>query len=207
MSTAAYKLALKGIAYGADKIPDKLFESIPGGYYKAKQQQMQKEAQIEAQKEAQKHRSSRNRKHSDAGGRRRPHRDSDYYDRDYYDSERDNTPRNRADRRRWSSVDGRDSHSRHLDHEDSYHPRKSDRNEWAERYGYAKRDSGYASYNQPTQDLTQQYKPYNPADYAPQPAAMDHATDPVRDMPNPSDYYRPYAPENQHAPVRINTSP
>ena len=37
MDVKAAKLALIGLAYGAERIPDKVFEAIPGHYFKAKE--------------------------------------------------------------------------------------------------------------------------------------------------------------------------
>ena len=36
------KLVLRGIMYGADKIPDSWFEKVPGGYYKGPQDKQSK---------------------------------------------------------------------------------------------------------------------------------------------------------------------
>ncbi|KAI5370998.1 hypothetical protein Slin15195_G018690 [Septoria linicola] len=46
------KLILKGVMWGADKVPDEWFDRIPGGYYKAKEKQVEQELEHEKKKNA-----------------------------------------------------------------------------------------------------------------------------------------------------------
>lgn len=101
------KLVLRGIMYGADKVPDSWFDRVPGGYYKAKPlpEQIKKQANMKA-------RQSQLRKDGDG-------RHSDEYTRP---SPRDYTPpRSRA---------RRDSHRRRSfgDDDDDYDDEQEDRN-------------------------------------------------------------------------------
>lgn len=95
------KLILRGVMYGADKIPDKWFEKVPGGFYKEKEEKRRRES-----------RGRRDHVRDKSHGRR--HRSDDHDDRRRpSDDERDYAPRNgrHAERQRRtgkgaSSVDG-----------------------------------------------------------------------------------------------------
>ncbi len=103
------KLALKVVGYGADKIPDKVFDVIPGGYYKTKEAKRMAE-------DRQRSRSRRPRRrqaysepesdgeqsgyHSDFDGRRN-HR------RRRYSNDMDSRPSRRGDRYAASESYGR----------------------------------------------------------------------------------------------------
>ncbi|KAF7187347.1 hypothetical protein HII31_11236 [Pseudocercospora fuligena] len=52
------KLILRGVMWGADKIPDPWFEKIPGGYYKAKEEAHKRQKSVDMKKR-------RSRRHSD----------------------------------------------------------------------------------------------------------------------------------------------
>ncbi|EME49513.1 hypothetical protein DOTSEDRAFT_68323 [Dothistroma septosporum NZE10] len=95
------KLILRGVMWGADKIPDSVFEKIPGGYYKAKEEQYKREkAEEKAESRTQRH-----------------HRDND------------DMPKRRS-RRRYSEDDSDDRRHRAEEREDEYtsdgHGRRSD---------------------------------------------------------------------------------
>jgi hypothetical protein len=101
------KLVLRGIMYGADKIPDSWFEKVPGGFYKEKEKEKErKQHQKDEKRRSQSHRCdrSRRRRHSDEyedSRRRRHDEDVDREDRAGYATER----RRRHERSR-SSYDG-----------------------------------------------------------------------------------------------------
>jgi hypothetical protein len=60
------KLVLRGILWGADKVPDAWFEKIPGGYYKPKQDKI---AQVPNDKRHSRHASHSSRTYDDYGDR------------------------------------------------------------------------------------------------------------------------------------------
>ena len=102
------KLVLRGIMYGADKIPDSWFEKVPGGFYKEKERKRQQHEKDEKRR-SQSHRRdrSRRRRHSDEyeDRRRRYDEDADHEARLGYATER----RRRHERSR-SSYDGGDDY-------------------------------------------------------------------------------------------------
>lgn len=91
---AIEKLILRSVMYGADKIPDKWFDAVPGGYYKAKDK-------IEGKDSGDKHRKHDDRK--DAGRRGR---------RDHHDDGYRSEGGKRYERRARSSYDGNDDEDR-----------------------------------------------------------------------------------------------
>ena len=92
------KLVLRGIMYGADRIPDSWFEKVPGGFYKEKER---KPHEKDEKRRSQSHRRdrSRRRRHSDEheDRRRRYDEDADWEDR---------AERRRRHERSRSSYDG-----------------------------------------------------------------------------------------------------
>jgi hypothetical protein len=88
------KLILRSVLYGADKIPDKWFEKIPGGFFKEKESQSKNTSKDSTPRSS--------RRHSTSEARRR--RDDDYQD-DGYRSEGERRRVNRRRRNR-SSYDG-----------------------------------------------------------------------------------------------------
>lgn len=99
------KLVLRGVMYGADKIPDTWFEKVPGNYYKSKQQPQN--GQVEPQQ-----RDDR-RRHSDEYDDRRRHSD-EYEDR--YHNGRDT----RRDSHRARSSFDRDDPNDKRSYDDRY---------------------------------------------------------------------------------------
>ena len=102
------KLVLRGIMYGADKIPDSWFEKVPGGFYKQKERDRQQHEKDEKRRGQSNRRDrSRRRRHSDEyeDRRRRYDEDTDRGDRPGYVTER----RRRHERSR-SSYDGDDDY-------------------------------------------------------------------------------------------------
>lgn len=92
-------LGLKAVLYGVDKVPDKWFEKVPGGYYggsNGKKKKKQTEAKLQGKEDDRDYR-------SDGEGRRRRSKRHDY------DADDDDTYDERGARRhRARSVGGRD---------------------------------------------------------------------------------------------------
>jgi len=134
---------LRGIMYGADKIPDSWFEKVPGGFYKGQQDKQGKPNEKDG-KRRDKREKSRRRRHSDEYEERRPRYE------DSYDSDRAaRAPERRrrdADR---SSYDGGDNNDTLDDERQRRRARRSTIND-ADRYGYnddfSRRDSTRRSY-------------------------------------------------------------
>ena len=125
------KLVLRGIMYGADKIPDSWFEKVPGGFYKEKER---KQHEKDEKRRSQSHRRdrSRRRRHSDEheDRRRRYDEDADREDRAGYATDR----RRRHERSRSSYDGGAD-----YDSEETERERRHDRRRTYgdnDRYGY-----------------------------------------------------------------------
>lgn len=137
------KLVLRGIMYGADKIPDSWFEKVPGGFYKGEQDKKGKQSNKD-DKRRDKREKSRRRRHSDEYEERRPRYEESYdSDRPAHASER---RRRNTDRSPYDGGDNNDS----LDEErQRRRARRSTIND-ADRYGYndgfSRRDSTRRSY-------------------------------------------------------------
>ncbi|KAK8251043.1 hypothetical protein HDK77DRAFT_425790 [Phyllosticta capitalensis] len=113
-------LAFKALSYGADRIPDKLFEAIPGGYFKRKE-----EKELKRRKREKKIRSQ-----SEGRGRRRrspsySDEDDDYYSSDYYTSgdEFEREHRRRRKERNSEESDERGHRGRERERRRSHHER------------------------------------------------------------------------------------
>ncbi|OJD35241.1 uncharacterized protein BKCO1_18000144 [Diplodia corticola] len=188
-------LALKAISYGAEHIPDKLFEAIPGGYFRSQQEKEAKKRRKEEKK--------REKRRAQSEGRGRRQRspsltESDYYSSDYYseDSDYDRRRRNRRssdtgrgrDRGRERDRDRKHRHHHHkdrswsrgLDHHDS--PPYADRSKSlgptqglhippppVQPFPPAHLAGENYAHPQPYNAAHNHYaaKPYNPADYVP----------------------------------------
>ncbi|KAH7052403.1 hypothetical protein B0J12DRAFT_72546 [Macrophomina phaseolina] len=208
-------LALKAISYGAERIPDKFFEAIPGGYFKAQEEKDRKRRKKDKER-------AKRRTQSEGHGRRQRRssspEESDYYTDDYYtdESDRERRRRNRrvsdADRGRERGRErDRDHKHRHYHHDldqSHYHPDRS-RSTGApkglhippppvqpaaafppavvagENYAHPQPYNATHNHHYAT-------KPYNPADYAP--GAMQTSTP---DYPNGQP-----ALVNPHAPLQ-----
>lgn len=138
------KLVLRGIMYGADKIPDKWFEKVPGGFYKGQQDNKQAKRPEKDDRRRGKRERSRRRRHSDEYEERRPRYE------DPYDNDRPahGSGRRRRDAER-SSYDGGDDY----DSVDGERQRRRSRRSTisdTDRYGYndgfSRRDSTRRSY-------------------------------------------------------------
>jgi hypothetical protein len=132
------KLILRGIMYGADKIPDSWFEKVPGGFYKQKERERQQHENDEKRRSQSSRRDkSRRRRHSDEYEDRRPHYDEDSYaeDRPGRATER----RKRHERGRSSYDGGADYDSEESERERRRARRRTHGDD--DRYGY---DNGYS---------------------------------------------------------------
>jgi hypothetical protein len=135
------KLILRGVMYGADKIPDSWFEKVPGGFYKQKERERQQHDKDEKRHSQSNRRDkSRRRRHSDEyeDRRRRYDEDADRGDRPGYATDR----RRRHERSR-SSYDGGDDYDSEVPERDR---RRSRRRTYGDndRYGY---DDGHSRPN------------------------------------------------------------
>ncbi|GAB7332002.1 hypothetical protein MBLNU13_g03903t1 [Cladosporium sp. NU13] len=131
------KLVLRGIMYGADRIPDSWFEKVPGGFYKEKERN-RKQHEIDEKRRSQSHRRdrSRRRRHSDEyEDRRRSHNeDADHEDR---------TERRRRHERSRSSYDGGADYDSEETERERRHTRSRTHGD-SDRYGY---DDGFSRSN------------------------------------------------------------
>lgn len=128
------KLVLRGIMYGADKIPDSWFDKVPGGFFKEKEQERRDHRSEE--KRRSKRDKSRRRRHSDEyGDRRARHNDEEeYYEYDRY--ARPSETRRRHARSR-SSYDGSNDFGPSYDDRDRrYAARRRTYHEDGDRHGY-----------------------------------------------------------------------
>lgn len=137
---AVEKLILKSILYGIDKIPDKWFDRVPGGYYRAKDGKIiaKKDAPGDAKQPQQQRRGQ-----TDYTSRR-PLREEDAHDDGY------RSDRGRHCYRRRSSHNGGDDEDDCDDEDGDFHrrddrharskSRRARRGEEDDRYGY---DDGY----------------------------------------------------------------
>jgi len=136
---------LRGIMYGADKIPDKWFEKVPGGFYKGQQDKQAKQGEKDDKRRDRRER-SRRRRHSDEYEERRPRL------QDSYDGDRTaRAPERRRSRRdaQRSSYDGGDNYDSADEERQRRRARRSTIGD-ADRYGYndgsSRRDSTRRSY-------------------------------------------------------------
>ncbi|CAN9128636.1 unnamed protein product [Alternaria alternata] len=162
-------LALKAISVGAEKVPDKFFEKIPGGYFTpAEQKEIKKHRKERSDRhERERHHSEeRSSKRSSRQERSPPTEYSDYYTDDTdYERERE---RRKRERRRAKSTGttasrglSRGRHGRHSSDFDGQHSPPRD---------MAQPQQGQPYFPPPP---TSEYKPYNPQEYAPSPV-QDH---------------------------------
>jgi hypothetical protein len=156
------KLVLRGIMYGADKIPDSWFDKVPGGFYKEKEKE-RKQHEKDEKRRSQSHRRdrSRRRRHSDEheDRRRRHDEDADREDRQGYATER----RKRHERSRSSYDGGADYDSEELERE-RRHARRSTHGD-KDRYGY---DDGFSRRNGAKHDYAPDFSPtgnHRPSQY------------------------------------------
>jgi hypothetical protein len=152
-------LALKAIGYGAEKIPDSLFEKIPGGFFTPAERK-----KIKKNRDDDRRRSEQ--RHSDRG-RRRSHRDrtppTDYSDHSGYDdTDYEREYRKKQSRRRAKSLGRSYSRSRSLSR-----GRRQERT-GTDLDGEMDRAERGPEFPPPP---TSEYRPYNPQNYVPAAAA------------------------------------
>jgi hypothetical protein len=153
-------LAFKAIGYGAEQIPDKFFEKIPGGFFTPAENQKIKDNRDK--KDRERHKSEQRSSKRSSRRDRSPAHDSEYSA--YDDSDHDNDQereRRKKDRRRAKSA-GR-STSRSLSR--GRHDRRSSDldGQYSDSRDMAHAEQGGPYFPPPP---TSDYRPYNPQDYA-----------------------------------------
>ncbi|KAF1358960.1 hypothetical protein EJ07DRAFT_166408 [Lizonia empirigonia] len=180
-------LAFKAIGYGAEQIPDKFFEKIPGGFFKPEEEKKKKGKNSRSPP---KEKSSRN---SERSRRERSPQndDSDYsgHDTDYEkeQSRKERTRRKSTGRSTSRSLSrGRDKQrSRNLDGEYS-----------ARDMAYAEQGQGQGPYFPPPP--TSEYRPYD---------SQEHASRPSQDDYRPTSAQPPYGyPTQVNSPFRSRSA-
>ncbi|KAF2722158.1 hypothetical protein K431DRAFT_302766 [Polychaeton citri CBS 116435] len=158
------KLVLRGIMYGADKIPDSWFEAVPGGFYRPKDKNGRPIKSGSRPKETGSHHSHHSRRHSADSYDRRHHRDDhrsgrpshhDRYAQDTYDG---------------ADADYRARHKAGDRHKYHHQPRRDGANDRDGRRDYDRR--GRPEFRSPVYDDTKGGRPRPPptADGGPPPA-------------------------------------
>jgi hypothetical protein len=178
-------LAFKAISYGAEQIPDKVFEKIPGGFFTPQEKKARKDHRDKKERDR--------RRSEERASRRTSRRDSprdSYSDDSAYedsDSERERDRRKKDRSRRAKSV-GRSS-SRSLDR-GRHHQRSSDLDgQYSDSRDMDRAEQGEPYFPPPP---TSDYRPYNPQEYA----------------AGPQGDYRPASPGQPYgyAPPQVNDS-
>ncbi|KAE8848219.1 hypothetical protein PTNB85_02062 [Pyrenophora teres f. teres] len=164
-------LAFKAISYGAEQIPDKFFEKIPGGFFTPAEQ---KEIDKHRKNNKNKGNSRKERRQSEEPSARRssrrerspPTEYSDYYtDDSEYEREREQKKRERRRAKSAAKASSRSlSRGRHSQHDSDLDGQYSDT-----------RDMAQPGHGQPyfPPPPASEYRPYNPQEYAPSPV-QDH---------------------------------
>jgi len=161
-------LALKAISYGAEQIPDKFFEKIPGGYFTpAEQREIEKKRRNKGRSDKGRHRSEEPSKRRSSRRERSPPTEySDYYtDDSEYEREKEQRKRERRRAKSAAKASSRSlSRGRHSRHDSDLDEQYSDT-----------RDMAQSGQGQPyfPPPPTSEYRPYNPQEYAPSPV-QDH---------------------------------
>jgi len=161
-------LALKAISYGAEQIPDKFFEKIPGGYFTpAEQREIEKKRRNKGRSDKGRHRSEEPSKRRSSRRERSPPTEySDYYTEDSeYEREKEQRKRERRRAKSAAKASSRSlSRGRHSRHDSDLDEQYSDT-----------RDMAQSGQGQPyfPPPPTSEYRPYNPQEYAPSPV-QDH---------------------------------
>jgi hypothetical protein len=167
-------LALKAVSYGAEKIPDSLFEKIPGGFFTPAENK-----KIKKHRDDDRRRSEQ--RHSDRG-RRRSHRDrtppTDYSGHsDYDDTDYEREYKKKQSRRRAKSLGRSYSRSRSLSRGRHQERTGTDLD------GEMDRAERGPEFPPPP---TSEYRPYNPQDYVAAAAATNQNYDQYDDRGSPS---------------------
>ncbi|KAF2083207.1 hypothetical protein K490DRAFT_70043 [Saccharata proteae CBS 121410] len=219
-------LALKAIAYGADKIPDKFFESIPGGYYKPKEE---KERERRDRRKHRKDRDSKDKRRSHSEGRHRKRSpspsDTEYDQSDYPETDEESDHDRRRSRRRGRDRDRDRAHDKKdrttaLAEEEEFLELPPPKNARSKSLGrdnrpyyppHPKLDTSQPAPGAPPVQVRpfengehSPYRPYNPAEYASGPMGV-RPPPPVATSPQ-NGYYSPQnqSPATTTFPVRTS---
>lgn len=155
-------LALKAIDYGAEQIPDKFFEKIPGGFFTPAEKKKRKDDRAD-KKDRERRKSEQTSSRRNSRRDRSPRDDySDYsaYDDTDYEHERDRRKKDRSQRAKSAGKGSSRSPSRgrHNRHDGDVDRQYSDTRNMAQA------EQGGPYFPPPP---TSGYTPYNPQDYAP----------------------------------------
>ncbi|KAF2029075.1 hypothetical protein EK21DRAFT_113302 [Setomelanomma holmii] len=152
-------LAFKAIGYGAEQIPDKFFEKIPGGFFTPAENKKIKDGRDKKARE--RHQSEQRSKRSSRPARSPQTDYSDYsaYDDTDYEQERD---RRKKDRRRRAKSVGRSS-SRSLSRGRNYRRSSDLDGQHIDTRDMAQAEQGGPYFPPPP---SSEYRPYNPQEYA-----------------------------------------
>jgi hypothetical protein len=196
-------LAFKAIGYGAEQIPDKFFEKIPGGFFTPAEKKQRKDARDK--KDRERHRSEERSSKRSSRRDRSPQNDysdhSAYDDNSEYEHERE---RSKKDRSRRAKSAGRSS-SRSL----SRGRRNQHSSDLDGQYSET-RDMAHAEQGEPyfPPPPASEYRPYNPQEYASGRAQGDYRPaspgQPYGYPPQVNDYFRSHSTT---LPTTANFSP
>ncbi|KAF2850977.1 hypothetical protein T440DRAFT_517863 [Plenodomus tracheiphilus IPT5] len=170
-------LAFKALSYGAEQIPDKFFEKIPGGFFTP-----QESKDIKQGRKDRKDSKDRERRRSEErSDRRGSHRDrtlpADYSDHSAYDDNTDyerEREQRKTERRRAKSA-GRSS-SRSLSRGRNNRRSRDLDGEYSDSRDMAQPEQGAPYFPPPP---TSEYKPYNPQEYSSPPAQNAYQPSPA----------------------------
>lgn len=153
-------LAFKALSHGAEQIPDKFFEKIPGGYFCPPEK---KNNSKDSKKDSDRSRNDQRSKRS----RRDESPQTDYTDNSAYDDTDYERDQKRKDRKSRAKSEGRrDSPKRGRD------DRRSDLDgEYSDHKDMARAEQGDPYFPPPP---TSEYAPYNPQDYSSQSQSGDY---------------------------------
>ncbi|KAF1851660.1 uncharacterized protein K460DRAFT_383020 [Cucurbitaria berberidis CBS 394.84] len=192
-------LAFKALGYGAEQIPDKFFEKIPGGFFTP---QEKKDIDKGRKDRKDKSRPASEQRSSRRGSRRDRTPPTDYSDYSAYDDtdyERERERRKR-DRRRAKSAGRNPSRSMSR----GRHNRRNSRDFEPEHGDY--RDMAQAERGEPyfpPPPSSGEYKPYNPQEYSSRPAHDDYQPSPTA----PAYGYSPQPAAAQPYPTQPSVGP
>lgn len=150
-------LAFKALGYGAEQIPDKFFEKIPGGYFKPEEEKKKSKKSQSPAKEKSRRKSERSRRE------RSPR--NEYSDYSSHDSEYEAERRRERRRRKSTGRSTSRSSSRGKDVIGEDRDRERD-------MAYAEQGHGQEPYFPPPP--TSEYAPYNPQEHASRPSQGDY---------------------------------
>lgn len=170
-------LAFKAIGYGAEQIPDSFFEKIPGGYFTPAEKKKRKDAKEKKDRDRRKRSSRRDRSPQ-----------TDYTDYSAYDDSDYERGKKKQSSSRRTKSEGRNSSRSPIRGRDYRRSRDLD-GEYSDYRDMARAEQGDPYFPPPP---TSEYTPYNPQDYASQPAQGD---------------YRPSSAGQPHGyPTQVNVS-